>query len=278
MILDYRQYIADFCTGDDDLLVDRYFTDDVQFIGGSRELHGKEALRMFLRWAHDGVREVPRVQHYLQSDDLILAEIDMDFHATKPRADFPFGALEPGESITVRFMVSYVLREGKVAELRSMTWPTGKGVTILPRLGGYPTQIAAFHAYCAAFSNADHARYSAFYTDDVVLELNAMPPLRGRDAITGFYGKMFPKVREVLKIHSVLADDKGIALDATSTFTAIVDAPDFVVGPLAKGESMEVRVFVHYELREGRICHIRIGRAGIEGIPRFFGVDGKQRA
>jgi hypothetical protein len=45
-------------------------------------------------------------------------------------------------------------------------------------------------------------------------------------------------------------------------FTAIQDAPDFVVGPLKKGESIRVRVFVYYTLRDGLISRIKVARAG----------------
>lgn len=278
MMLDYPTYIATFCTGDDDLLVERYFADHVTFTGGTRQHHGKAELLAFLAWAHDGVREVPRVQSWLQSEDLILAEVDMDFHATKQRRDFPFGDLEPGDSITVKFLVSYRIENDKVVELKSMTWPPGKGVSQLPRLGGHPSQIAAFHAYCAAFSNADFERFASFYTDDVELELGSVPPIYGRDGITGFYRNMFAVVRESLTVHSVLADDRTIALDATARFTAQSDAPDFVVGALAQGEYIELRVFVHYELRDGRISHIRVGRGGADGVPRFFDAEGRRKS
>ena len=278
-MLDYDAYIATFCTGDDDLLVERFFADDVVFSGGSREHRGKQELRQFLAWAHDGVREVPRVQNYVQEGDFIFAEVDMDFHATKARPDFPFKAMEPGDSVTVKFFVTYRTdADDRVIELKSMTWPPEKGVTKLPKLGGHPGQVAALSAYASAFSNADYDRFSSYYTDDVVLELNAMPLIRGKDGIVGFYSKMFGQVRESIVPHSILADDRHVALDATSRFTAIEDAPDFVVGALAKGEYIEVRVFVHYELRDGLISHIRVGRAGNEGVPRFFNADGTPKA
>ena len=278
-MLDYDAYIATFCTGDDDLLVDRFFADDVVFSGGSRDYRGKQELRQFLAWAHDGVREVPRVQNYVQEGDFIFAEVDMDFHATKARPDFPFKAMEPGDSVTVKFFVTYRTdAEDRVIELKSMTWPPEKGVTKLPKLGGQPGQVAALAAYASAFSNADYARFSSYYTDDVVLELNAMPPIRGKDGIVGFYSRMFGQVRESIVPHSILADDRHVALDATSRFTAIEDAPDFVVGALAKGEYIEVRVFVHYELRDGLISYIRVGRAGNEGVPRAYNADGTPKA
>lgn len=273
-MLNYADYERVFNSGDDEALIERFFADDLVFTGGTREHRGKQGLREFLAWAHDGVREVMRPQRVLQDADTILAEVDMDFHATRHRPDFPFGELHPGDSVTVKFMVCYRLRHGKIVELKSMTWPPEQRVTKLPRLGGHPSQLAAFRAYASAFSNADHERYSRFYTDDVVLELGSVPRIEGKAGITDFYRPMFAKVRETLIPHSILADDNHIAMDATSRFIAIEDAPDFVVGPLGKGEYIEVRVFVHYELRGGLISHIRVGRAGSEGAPRTYLADG----
>ena len=165
--------------------------------------------------------------------------------------------------MTVKFFVIYRLQGGKVAELKSMTWPPGKGVTRLPLLGPHPSQIAAFHAYVAAFSNADCARFRRFYADDVVLTLNPqIPPLHGPDAIVGFYGPMFETVHERLTIHSVEASDTAITLDATMCFTAIADAPGFVLRPLEQGDRIEGRVFVDYALRDGLIARIAVRRQG----------------
>jgi ketosteroid isomerase-like protein len=261
-MLNYDDYIALFNTGDDEALVRTFFDDDVVFSGGSRDYQGKQALLDFLAWAHDGVREVIRAQNVLQRDDMIFAEIDMDFHASKERPDFPFGHLYPGDLVTVKFFVTYKLHNDRVVELKSMTWPPEKGVTKLPRLGGHPSQVAAFKAYTSAFSNADFDRFPTFYTEDVVFELGPRPPIEGRQGIIDFYRPMFAKVRETLITHMILCDDTGIALDATSRFTAFEDAPDFSVGPLKKGEYIDVRVFVHYKLRDGLICHIKVARAG----------------
>ena len=261
-MLDYDDYIALFNTGDDEALVEAYFDDDVVFSGGARDYKGKQALLDFLAWAHDGVREVIREQKVLQKDDTIFAEIDMDFHASKERADFPFGHLHPGDLVTVKFFVTYTIRNGKVVELKSMTWPPEKGVTKLPKLGSHPSQAAAFKAYTSAFSNADFDRFPTFYNEDVVLELGSVPPINGRQGIIDFYKPMFAKVRETLFPHMILCGDEAIALDATSRFTAIEDAPDFVVGPLKKGDYIEVRVFVHYALRDGLVSKIKVARAG----------------
>ncbi len=143
-----------------------------------------------------------------------------------------------------------------------MTWPPGKGVSRVPRLGAHPTQVAAFHSYVAAFSNADFERFPRFYTEDVLLELGSVPPIKGRQGIIDFYRPMFERVRENLTINSVQATDTGIELDAVTRFTAIQDAPDFVVAPLKRGELVEGRVLVSYRLREGLISRMSVRRGG----------------
>lgn len=258
--MNYDEYVTLFNSGDDATLVERYYADDVIFSGGNRDYRGKGELINFLNWAHDGVREVMRIQNKLQTDDLIFVEIDMDFHASKERADFPFGHLYPGDLVTVKFFVTYKLHDDRIVELKSMTWPPEKGVSKLPRLGRHPSQVAAFHAYTSAFSNADFERFPGFYTDDVLLELGSVPPIHGRQGIIDFYRPMFERVRERLTVNSVDATDNAIKLDAITRFTAIQDAPDFVVGALRQGEYIEGRVLVNYRLRDGLISQIHVTR------------------
>lgn len=261
--MDYLAYIDCFLTGDDEALVDRFFAEDCAMHSGSGTRRGKQAMRDFLKMAHDGVRECPRICKYVQTGDVIFADIDMDFHAAQHRPHFPFGEMFPGDSMTVKFLARYDLDgEGRITTLTTSAWPPDKGVSKLPPLGAHPSQIAAYHAYAAAFSNGDAARYTRFYTDDVLLELGSVPPIHGAQAIADFYTAMFRSVRETLTIHSLDAGDRQIVVECTSRFTAIKDAPDFVVGALAQGDFIDVRVTVTYALRDGRICHIGVKRAG----------------
>jgi hypothetical protein len=263
MTFDYEAYVADFLTGDDDALVTRWFAEDCAMESGSGTFEGREGMLRFLAWAHDGVRECQRIVSHVQHGRDLFAEIDMDFHASKERADFPFQHLFPGDSLTVKFLAHYILDDaGQIRRLKTMTWPPGKGVTTLPPLGPHPSQVAAYGAYTAAFSNGDPARYTRFYTDDVELLLGSVPPMRGKQAIADFYTAMFERVRESLTVHAITASEQGIVSDTTSRFTAIADAPDFVVGALGKGDYIEVRVVVTYTLRDGLIERIAVKRAG----------------
>ncbi|MGH8261806.1 MAG: nuclear transport factor 2 family protein, partial [Steroidobacteraceae bacterium] len=209
--MDYNRYIQAFNTGEDAQLVQDWFTEDCVFQSGPRLLHGRAELLGFLNWAHDGIREIIRAQTVLQDGNRLFAEIDMDFHATRDRPDFLFGALRRGELLTVKFFVLYTFRDGRVAELKASKWPPNIGVTKpTPRLGGSAEQRQAFLEYARAFSDADFDRFSRYYTDDAACELTGTGiVLRGRDGIVGFYREMFKTVRESLSLHQLIADDHG---------------------------------------------------------------------
>ncbi len=98
--------------------------------------------------------------------------------------------------------------------------------------------------------------------EDVRLELGSVAQIVGSAAIVEFYRPMFQRVRETLTVHKLLADDESIFTDSTSSFLALEDAPDFVVGALLAGERIDVRVFVYYTLRHRLISNIKVARAG----------------
>lgn len=131
-----------------------------------------------------------------------------------------------------------------------MTWPLGVGISPSPRLGSSESQRAAFKAYTAAFSAAQTDLFPQFYTDDVTLKLPQHGTLEGRQAITDFYSKMFPKIRENLEIEQLICDDEGICAKIWSTFTAVEDSTEYF-GSFKKGSEMKVHVAVLYRLRDG---------------------------
>ncbi|MBO9576871.1 MAG: nuclear transport factor 2 family protein [Sphingobium sp.] len=261
--MNYADYVADFNTGDDTALVDKWFAPDCVMNSTGRVVEGRDGMKAFLAWAHDGVREIVRPRVVMHRGKQMFVDVDMDFVCSVARPDFPFGALLPGDIMTVRFFVTYKLdANGQIAELNSMTWPAERGVIKAPMLSASAGGRASYEAYAAAFSAGDMERAGRYYTEDCTLDLPNLPRFEGKAAILSFYGKMFERVREALTIHHLTMDDDGIAVECTSTFTAQVDAPEFVVAPLKKGESVQTRVLVHYALREGRICRIKVARAG----------------
>ncbi|WP_336979656.1 nuclear transport factor 2 family protein [Altererythrobacter fulvus] len=262
-MLDYAAYVALFNTGNDEEVIQRFYAEDCVMLSASGARHGKQGLREFLAWAHDGVREVIRPQAVISDDRLLFAEVDMDFHATKERPDFPFGHMFPGDLVTVKFFASYRLGDhGKILELKTMVWPPEQGVSKLPRLGSHPSQLAAFRAYGAAFSAADFTRWPKFYTDDVVFSLHSFGTFEGKQAIVDFYRPVFADIREEVIFESIEASDRHIRAVATSRFTALRDAPDCVLGPVKQGDVIVAPVIADYTLRDGLICRIEVTRNG----------------
>ena len=142
-MLDFFKYIETFNSGDDKAMLDGFWVDDLVVYsarGGESAVlaSGKEGFLKFLDWAHDGVREIMRIQVLMQNENNIFAEIDMDFHASKDRPDYPFGHLKPGDFITVKMLCLYFLRGDRVEKLKMASWPPNVGVTEPPTRGFGP--------------------------------------------------------------------------------------------------------------------------------------------
>ena len=142
-MFDFYKYIETFNSGDDRAMLDGFWVDDLEVWSGrgneaSLLASGKEAFLKFLDGVHDGARELMRVQVLIQNENNIFAEIDMDFHASKDRPDYPFGHLEPGDFITVKMFALYFLRGDKIAKLKLASWPPNVGVSDPPTRGFGP--------------------------------------------------------------------------------------------------------------------------------------------
>jgi hypothetical protein len=116
-----------------------------------------------------------------------------------------------------------------------------------------------FYDYIDAFNRNDFAGFSRCYTDDVILELPSKE-LRGRAAIVDFYKLVKSRVRETLQINQVILDSDGLAAELDTEFYGLDDWPEFIVAPLARGQSIRIVSFVHYRLRDGKFAHIKSAR------------------
>jgi hypothetical protein len=142
-VFDFYKYIEVFNSGDDKAMVDRFWVDDLVVVTGRGNeeqviASDKESWLNFLTWAHDGIREIMRIQVLMQNENNIFAEIDMDFHASKDRPDYPFGHLKPGDFITVKMFCLYFLSGDRIAKLKMASWAPNVGVTNPPTRGFGP--------------------------------------------------------------------------------------------------------------------------------------------
>lgn len=134
---DFKKYQTIFNAGNDKGALE-FWADDltVTLPVGPNQIgviaSNKEEFAKFLAAAHDGIREIMRIQAYTQTGDQIFVEFDMDFRATKDKPDFNFGPLKAGQFLTVKMFGLYTLRNDKLWKLRMAFWPTNQGVSDPP--------------------------------------------------------------------------------------------------------------------------------------------------
>lgn len=116
--------------------------------------------------------------------------------------------------------------------------------------------------YIGAFNRADFDSFTAYYADDVVLQLGQKKMLRGKQAIRDFYTGVFQKVRETLTIRKIVLDETGLAAIVATEFHALEDWPDFIAGPMVKGQSIFIESIVVYDIgSDGKFTAIRSARS-----------------
>ena len=115
--------------------------------------------------------------------------------------------------------------------------------------------------YIGAFNRGDFS-FTDFYEDDVVLYLGQKAVLNGKQAIKDFYTRVFEKVRETLTVDKVVLDDEGLGCIIRTEFHALEDWPDFIAGPMKKGDSIFIESFIFYTIgANGKFTEIRTTRS-----------------
>ncbi len=116
--------------------------------------------------------------------------------------------------------------------------------------------------YIGAFNRGDFDAFTAFYAEDVVLQLGQKKTLVGKQAIRDFYTGVFAKVRETLTIEKIVLDETGLAAIVSTEFHGLEDWPDFIAGPLVKGHSIFIESIVVYDIGpDGKFTAIRSARS-----------------
>ena len=128
--MDFLDYVRCFNEADEPRLGSLFFTDDIIYDGGNRRYEGRDNFVNYLHAVSDGLRQIMTPVHVVQSDDHVMAELDIEFRALVDKPEFPFGPLLAGEAMTFRFFGSYYLRGGRIARIHLANWAdpiSGKG-------------------------------------------------------------------------------------------------------------------------------------------------------
>lgn len=123
---------------------------------------------------------------------------------------------------------------------------------------------AQFDEYVAAFNRADFEGFTKYYADDIVFELGDMRSFRSRREIEDFYREVKTRVREKLTVLKTVIDDEGMAAEVETEFLALEDWPEFISGPMKKGDVFKRRGLIMYDLNpEGKFTRIRSARTKV---------------
>ncbi len=114
-------------------------------------------------------------------------------------------------------------------------------------------------AYYSTFNSGDHQALADFYSDDIIFEYRDVK-LRGRDTVIGHFAELQQGVTESIRPLSILVDGSRVAVEMEDTFTAKVDLPAFLGNPLKQGASITGRYSGFYDIRDNRICAVRLYR------------------
>jgi len=113
-----------------------------------------------------------------------------------------------------------------------------------------------YRDYIDCFNRNDFDGFGKYYHDDVIFELGDKKTIVGRDNILDFYRGVKAKVRETLDVLSAVGDENLLAVHVRTEFFGLEDWPDFIAGPLMKGDAINIESLGYYYLRDGKVARI----------------------
>ena len=126
-----------------------------------------------------------------------------------------------------------------------------------------------YERYARAFNARDYDAVFDFYVEDPCIAFFGVE-IRSRDDLKRFYGFLHQYVRETITVERFASSDDLAAVEGVVRAEGIqdLDAETLAangVPPLfamAKGEVREMRQYIHYHLRAGRIESVGCAIAG----------------
>ncbi len=98
---------------------------------------------------------------------------------------------------------------------------------------------------------------SAYYSDDIIFEYQDAK-VSGKAAVISYLDEAWQAVKETLTPLNIVVDGDKAAVEVDDEMEAKVDLPEFFGQSLKAGESISAKFSIFYDIRDGKICHIRI--------------------
>jgi len=117
-----------------------------------------------------------------------------------------------------------------------------------------------YDRYAQAFNARDYDAVFDFYVEDPDIAFFGVE-IRSRDDLKRFYGFLHLYVRETIRVERFAASEDLAAVEGIVRVEGIQDLDAETLAahgypglfPIARGEVQEMRQYIHYHLRDGRI-------------------------
>ncbi|WP_333839739.1 YybH family protein [Novosphingobium sp.] len=116
---------------------------------------------------------------------------------------------------------------------------------------------ARLAAYIDAFNRSDYAALCEFYAPDVRLVIGNGTELVGREAIVAFYKPVKAVTARTMVIRQCFHEGCVLAAELESEFLALTDLPDFLSGPMRRGDRRGHSSVVLYDFAGEHYTRIR---------------------
>ena len=114
--------------------------------------------------------------------------------------------------------------------------------------------------YFEDYNSGDYKKtISTYYTQDAIFE-SADYKFTGQQNIINFLTESHKGPSEELRVINILIDSNSVAAELEANIQATEDKPDFHIKPLKRGDSFILKMSAFYDIRDGKICHVRIYR------------------
>ena len=260
---DFRRYVDAFNASEFSVMA-QYYVPGIRFAGQGGQFQSRDEVLAFYRMVKSRLRETLRVKELIVGETEIVADMETELYALEDWPDFPPGAIKKGETRRSENFVWYEIEGRQFSRIRSARyrreWDESAEFSPGAADGDISMTAARFADYIDAFNRGDVAAYAGFYDEDVVLVIAGNTELRGRGAIAEFYDDVKSKTDRTIQINRVISAPGHLAAELQSEFVARQDLPEFVAGPMKRGDRMFINTIVLYHLRGGKFSRIRSAR------------------
>lgn len=116
-----------------------------------------------------------------------------------------------------------------------------------------------FKKYFETYSTDFNQAIDTYYTDDIDFEYPG-GKFQGKEAVRAYFAQVHEKFNEILRPVHLIIEGEKVAGEVEAELQALIDFPDFGGKPFNKGESQFTTYGIFYDLRDGKICRVKIYR------------------